>query len=118
MKKLFIVILPLLLSSCLGSSPCQVSVQHFGKYLIVKVKNTSKKTVKLAAQRGKISLAVKKKMGSWSYDLNNLTRNTGTVNLVPEEELVTRKFISKYDKKYKYKLELVCNGKKVETNEF
>ena len=118
MKKYLLLLQLFLLPSCQGDSPCKISVENFGKYLIVKVQNISDKTVTLAAQGHSISFAVKKKMGSWTYDMNNMTKRSGHVKLIAGEEKTIRKFISKYDKQLKYKLELICNGDKVETEEF
>jgi hypothetical protein len=65
-----------------------------------------------------VAIAVKKKMGAWTYDLNNLTRTNGTKKVIPGQEITLRKYIIKYNKEFKYKFELVCNGKKVDSREF
>ena len=106
-----------ILFGCQNNSPCDFKVKSFQKYFIIVIKNTSEKTVYVKTQGRAVSLAVKKKMGSWTYDLNNLTQTTGNQKILPGEEITFRKFIKKYDKEYKYKLELVCNGEKIESDE-
>jgi hypothetical protein len=108
----------IILSACTLNSPCDFKVKSFQKYLLVTITNTSSKNVFVKSQGRAISLAVKKKMGSWTYDLNNLTKTNGSKKILPGEVITFRKFISKYDKQYKYKLEIVCNGDKIESQAF
>ncbi|TNE94932.1 MAG: hypothetical protein EP326_16150 [Deltaproteobacteria bacterium] len=116
----FIVIfLPLLLSGCFGSSPCQVKLDDMGSYIVVEITNTTDKNLLLDAQGGKPALTVEKKLdGDWIYDLDNMTRKSGTVKLNPKETTTIRKYISKRDKKIKYRFEFKCDGDKVKTDEF
>ncbi|MBT7609941.1 MAG: hypothetical protein HN576_09300 [Bacteriovoracaceae bacterium] len=106
------------MTGCSGNSPCDFQVESFRKYLIITITNTSPKNAFVSAQGQSVAIAVKKKMGSWTYDLNNLTSISGKKKILPGEVIKFRKFISKYDKQYKYKLELVCNNKKIESEEF
>jgi hypothetical protein len=117
-KYLYILLLLTILTGCSNNSPCDFQVESFQKYLIITITNTSNKNVFVATQGRSVAIAVKKKMGSWTYDLNNMIRTSGKKKIIPGEIIKFRKFISKYDKQYKYKLELVCNNEKIESKEF
>lgn len=116
----FIVLLfPLVLGGCFGSSPCQVKLDDMGSYVLVEITNTSDKNLLLEAQGGKPALTVEKKLdGDWIYDLDNMTRKSGKVKITPKETKVIRKYISKRKKDIKYRFEFSCDGDKVKTKEF
>ncbi len=112
-------LLPILLGGCFGSSPCQVKLDDMGSYVVVEITNTSEKNLLLDAQGGKPALTVEKKLdGDWIYDLENMTRKSGTVKITPKETLIIRKYINKRDKSLKYRFEFKCDGDKVTTDEF
>lgn len=111
--------LPLLLAGCFGSSPCDVKLEDMGSYVVVEITNTSDKNLLLDAQSGKPALTVEKKLdGDWIYDLDNMTRKSGTVKITPKEKLIIRKYISKRKKDIPYRFEFKCDGDKVKTKEF